>query len=168
MLVEEFRIRTEAGEALTVDDYLLAHPTRANILRPKLKEIEAEQRQLAAEIQLRIFHHQQLVYSEALEREVVLGRQRQGEREQYQRLKGEGSDRIVIASFRDRYVSREHVKLKPLPNGHVRVENCSKKNAISLSSLATLLLPGQFAECSLPITIDIESRQILLKRGGNS
>lgn len=164
LLAESFRIRNEAGDSISVDEFVSEFPSRSESLRPLLEEIQAEQDHLRSGLTLSVYIHQQMVYSQRIDRPVVLGRQRHDDPEAFCRIEGDQQDRVVIASYRDRYVSREHIGLEPSLNGRVRVTNLSKKNAFTIDSYAEFLLPGQSQEYNLPIGINIESRTLIVQR----
>src|SRR5947207_12422386 len=68
--------------------------------------------------------------------------------------RGPGRDGVPRLVVRDAFVSRDHLRLEPLPAGKVRVFNLSTKAPVAVDS-QTVLGPGNDCELILPVRLGV-------------
>ena len=90
-----------------------------------------------------------------------LGRQRSGEPEPYSLLPatGEALSRLIIARNQEANCARQHLRLHPLPDGTVRVENLSRI-PLSCRDSSTTVPAGSSVEMAAPFSLILETRFI--------
>lgn len=111
-----------------------------------------------AELQVRVFEKQRLVYSAHCSGTVELGRQDVDEEGPYRTYQKGNICRVVIARLKEQEVSRHHVLVEPLPAGRARLTNL-RRLAVRFEDGGQL--EGESSrEIALPIVLAIGNRQI--------
>ena len=93
------------------------------------------------EAQLRVYVGPEVAMSTIIDKGLELGRQRVGEKQLFQRVAGQPTDRIIIAPIAETRISRSQMFIKPNDANSVRVTNISSTRAIAVED-DFLLMPG--------------------------
>lgn len=114
---------------------------------------------LAQRYGIQVYHRQRLDFSGEFETAVELGRQRYPNEEPFVKL-SEGDDwRVSIARLDERQISRQHIRLEPLPSDRMRVTNVSDRNTIQLED-GGLIGGQQSYELALPLLLAVGEKTI--------
>ncbi len=105
---------------------------------------------MSAGIRLKIFDAGGFVAEEEFQGVVELGRQDRNEPGPFNRISKDDHTRLIIASHLEDSVSRHHVKLIPVGDYAVRIENISPAVPVRISDDGQQVGPGEKKEFNLP------------------
>jgi adenylate cyclase len=115
-------------------------------------------------VQIQVFDHEQLAFSDEFEGTVELGRQSEPAEDVYKgHLEGDRW-RVAIARLKEQFVSRRHALIVPLEGGLVRLTNTSTLIPLTLAGGAELA-PQATVELRMPATLSIGRKNILINQG---
>ena len=106
-----------------------------------------------------MYANQQLVHQDTFDGPVELGRQHAEEGGPYERRRGDEVWRLVIARLDEGSVSRRHARVELLPDGKIRLKNCSSRCPIGLQDGGSLA-PGEECLVSGPVLMTLGERLV--------
>jgi phosphoribosyl 1,2-cyclic phosphodiesterase len=116
---------------------------------------------------LRVVEDGQAVFETALSAPLELGRQLPDEPGPYVLLPGAGSVRLVFARAEESHYSRQHLLLRPLPDGRVGVVNRGQMPLEVLGSSGSIFA-GDTIDLVPPFTLVLGARTFAVVPGGRS
>lgn len=110
-------------------------------------------------LSLFVYHQERQVYTTRVEGPLEVGRQQQGEPAPYSQVKTADATRIVVASLGESSLSRQQVRIEPLPNDMARVINISAAVPMVTDTEMTIS-PGERRELKLPFVLAVGNRTL--------
>jgi adenylate cyclase len=114
---------------------------------------------LTRKFKLQIYQERQLIFSDAFDEPVDLGRQRTAAEPLWVKLRDGDHWRLAIARLNETGVSRTHVRLRPTTDQCIQIENESGKNPVFLST-GDSIAAGETRELFVPFVLSIGDKAV--------
>lgn len=112
--------------------------------------------------QIAVYDHFDPVYTAVLDGVVELGRQNDLTEKPFTHARDAGRWRVVIAGLDEYFVSRQHVRAEPLPDGGARVTNLSTKLHVRVEN-GPELSPRSALELPLPLVLVLGGKRVRIQ-----
>ena len=153
----EFRARQQAGDRPSVEATVRRFADDADWLTPALRSDLNE----ISPITLGVWWGHRLTRF-ALRRLTEIGRQRAGEPQAVSLIKGEPSDRLIIANADELRVARRHVNCDLIANNLVQVRNYSERSVTAINA-EEVIPPNSTCVREVPFVLNLGPKSVEIK-----